>query len=491
MLNILQVSDLHRSEAAPVSNDVLLGSILSDIEKHPNQSPRIPKCDVIVVTGDLVTGAKIEDPNAPDTLKRQYAQAKDFLLRLCHELLDGDTSRLLMIPGNHDVSFSTSKNSMEKVVDSSQYDVFEVLRKPGSAYRWCWKELALYTIRNPQEYVQRLSAYKEFFDDFYHSLNFKFGLEDQEQTLNLVFNGGRALLTGFCSLHENDCFNRRGKISLDAVASNNKKVRESEWRSIPLKVALWHHSIEGFGYEDDHMNSSEVLPQLIDHGYALGLHGHQHRSEVVSYEYSLNPEQVMPIVACGSLCAAPYEIPAGYRRQYNMIEIDDVQATVRVHVREWFNNTIWIGPKLPEFGGKSYKDLQLPILGGFLAKLSRQPGTATGFAIEQAEIAIRNKDYRRVLSLLTNVPKDIPIVRRLLFESFQMLGSWRELVNLINTPTNPEELALVIDALSKLKEFSTAVNVLDKSSAEPDKYDRSLIERLRNRLDTERRIDKK
>ena len=96
-----------------------------------------------------------------------------------------------------------------------------------------------------------------------------------------------------------------------------------------------------------------------------------------------------------------------------------------------------------------------------------------------------------MLSLLTNVPKDIPIVRRLLFESFQMLGSWRELVNLINTPTNPEELALVIDALSKLKEFSTAVNVLDKSSAEPDKYDRSLIERLRNRLDTERRIDKK
>ncbi len=487
VVSVLQISDLHRSKDTPVSNDFLLSCLLSDIDKHATESPKIPKCDLIVITGDLVAGAKIDDENAPDTLKKQYAQAKDFLVRLCKKLLKGDLSRLFIVPGNHDVSWPASRRSMERVEDVGSIDVPNALARVNSPYRWSWKELTMYRIRSMEEYAERLSSFKEFFDDFYQSLKLRFSLQDQRQALNFVTPDGRALFTGFCSLHENDCFNRRGKISIDDIARNNLSIRESIMNEISLKVAFWHHSVEGTGYHDDHLNSFEVLPHLIDHGYALGLHGHQHKSAVVSYAYSLNPKLVMPIIAGGSLCAGPYDIPPGYRRQYNIIEIDDANARIRVHVREWFDDTIWAPARLQEFGGKSCMEVDMPILQEVLQTSKQKTNAAVIQAVQQGEASVRAKDYDSALIALASIPRDILLVRKLLIESFQMLGRWPELIDLIGNPTNTEELALMVDALAKVKDFSKAERILETCSNEPERYDRTFIDELRKRLDAERR----
>ncbi len=487
VLNIIQISDLHRSAIAPVSNEFLLETLLSDIEKHPTQSPKIPPCDVVVVTGDLVSGARMDDTNPDDTLKKQYAQAKDFLIRLSKELLDGDLRRLFIVPGNHDVSWRASRKSMEKVEVLRQSEVWGMLAAPNSQYRWSWNDLSLYHIRSREEYAKRLGNFKEFFDDFYKNIGITFSLEDRGQTLNFVTPDSLALFTGFCSLYENDCFKVRGQISIDDLSANDLTLRESAVNEIALKVAFWHHGIEETGYHDDHLNTAEVLPHLIDRGYVLGLHGHHHKSDVISYAYSLNPQLVMPIVGCGSLCAGPYDIPPGYRRQYNVIEVNDKLARVRVHVREWFQDTIWVAARVQEFGGNSYVDLPLPILQAIIQKSGRKTSTMINQAIQRAEIAVRNKDYDNALKILINAPRNIPLVRKLLIESLQMLGRWQELIDVIESPTNPDELALMIEALLRLKQFSKAQNTLDRCSSEPETYDMVLIRELTKRLAAERR----
>ncbi len=485
VFTVLQVSDLHRAEDAPVSNELLLSCLLSDIEKHLRESPRISKCDLIVVTGDLVAGAMMDGDNALDPLKRQYGQAKEFLLRLGKELLNGDLRRLFIVPGNHDVSWPESKRSMEKVAGSS--DVLKTYGKRNSQYRWSWKEQAMYRIKNREQYAQRLSNFKEFFDDFYQTLDLTFSLQDGRQALNFLTPDKRALFTGFSSIYENDCFNRPGRISVDDVAANNLRIRASTMNEIPLKIAFWHHGVEGAGYDEDHLNSFEVLPHLIDRGYALGLHGHQHKSGVISYAYSLNPKLVMPIIGCGSLCAGPYDIPPGYRRQYNVIEIDDANARIRVHVREWFEDTIWAPARLQEFGGKSCMDIDMPILQEVLQTSKQKINGAAIQAIKLGEASVRAKDYDSALTALASAPRDILLVRKLLIESFQMLGRWPELIDLIGNPTNSDELTLIVDALTKVKDFPKAERILKTCSNEPGIYDRILTDELRKRVDAERK----
>jgi len=456
--------------------------MLSDIEKHSNQDPKIAKCDVIVVAGDLVSGAEIGDPSAHDILRQQYKQAKDLLTSLSSELIAGDLRRIFIVPGNHDVCWHASKASMEKVDGVNGPDAWKLLTEPNSQYRWCWSDLSLYHIKTVDEYDQRLLDFKAFFDDFYQTIGLTFNLQSHRQALNFVLPDGRALFSGFSSLAENDCFKLHGVISIDDLAANNLAVRRSSMNDIPLKIAFWHHGVEVIGYNEDHLNSPEVLPQLIDRGYALGLHGHQHRSAVVSYAFSLNPKLVMPIVASGSLCAGPFDIPTGHRRQYNVIEIDSENSRARVQVREWFENAIWAAARVQEFGGKSYFDVELPILTASIRQAKTTISVSVSEVIGKAEAALKARQYTRVRELLAGIPRTIPLVRKLLMEALQEKGQWDELIDLIGRPDDTDELALVVNALSKKGNFDKARQILSECSEAPEKYDRSLINNLVRRL---------
>ena len=51
-------------------------------------------------------------------MKDQYAVANSFLTALCDRFLDGDRSRMVLIPGNHDICWNTSRLAMEQVPDA-------------------------------------------------------------------------------------------------------------------------------------------------------------------------------------------------------------------------------------------------------------------------------------------------------------------------------------------------------------------------------------
>ena len=487
VLTILHLSDLHRSQNAPVSNDMLLSCLLLDLEKQQHENPAIHKCDVVVVTGDLIGGAPIDDTNVSETLAKQYQEAKGFLIQLSKELFGGDRSRVFVMPGNHDVCWQLCKQSMEYVKANGRRNLSELLGVANSPYRFSLDDLQLYRIKDFDLYKSRLKYFKEFFDDFYKMQGYKFSLENNEQAVNFVTSDRRAMFTGFSSLYGNDCYDRRGRIFTDNVARNGLRIRESALNDIPLKIAFWHHGLESSEYNIDHLNRKEVLPLLIDRGYVLGLHGHQHRSSIISFAYHLDPKRFMPIISAGSLCADPQAIPLGYRRQYNLIEVDQTKFKIKIHVREWFSNTSLTSAKLQEFGGKSWYEMDLPLLRE-IAQRREKVLYEISPSLERAELYMREKKHNEALDLLTELPHDIPIVNRLLIECLYVLGSWDDLIGLIQKPKNPNELGVIVDALCKKKEFDIADQTILECKSDTLSYDKGFIDALEKRVKAERGV---
>jgi predicted MPP superfamily phosphohydrolase len=487
VLTILHLSDLHRSQNAPVSNDMLLSCLLLDLEKQGFEDPVIHACDVAVITGDIIMGAPVDDTNVSETLTKQYREAKDFLIQLSEELFDGDLSRIFVVPGNHDVCWQICKQSMERVETDGRMGLLKLLEGENSPYRWSWEEQMPYRIRDFGVYKSRLKYFKDFFDDLYKEQGYKFSLEDNEQVINFVTTDQSALFTGFSSLYGNDCYDHRGRIFGDNVAKNGLWLRKSDLVDIPLKIAFWHHSLESSEYGVNHLNRNEVLPLLIDQGYVLGLHGHQHRSSVVSFGYHLDPERFMPVISCGSLCANPYSIPPGYRRQYNLIEIDEIDCEAKIHVREWFDNTSLTSAKLQEFGGKSWTKKDLPLLRE-ITKRQVHVLENVSPALDKAELYIRERKFEAALELLRKLPQNIPIVRRLLIESLHTLGKWDDLIGLISRPLNPDELSIVVDALCRKADFNRANLVITECERDTLTYDRGFIDALRKRVEAEKEV---
>jgi len=489
VLTILHMSDLHRSQNAPVSNDMLLSCLLIDLEKQQDENPAIPKCDVVVVTGDIIRGSPIDDANFSVTLTEQYEEAKDFLIRLSEKLFDGDLSRVFVMPGNHDVCWHICKQSMElaDTKDLKNVSVSELLGGINSRYRLSLDDAyaKLYHIKDWELYKSRLKYFKAFFDDFYKTQGYTFSYDDNEQVVNFVTSDNRVMFTGFSSLYGNDCYDRRGRICTDAVARNGLRIRKSALNDIPLKIAFWHHGLESSEYNIDHLNRHEVLPLLIDRGYVLGLHGHQHKGNIVSYEYHLDPERYMPIISAGSLCAGSQEIPEGHRRQYNVIEIDEENFKIKIHVRDWLGNTSFTPARLREFSDKSWTEKELPLLRetegrkGVLSKIS--------IDLDKADYLIRDAKYNEALGLLIEMPHDIPIVKKLLIECLPKLGKWDELIALIPKPGRLNELDIIVDALCKRNKFDVAdqrISEYKKDIASCD--DKGFIDDLEKKVIAER-----
>ena len=97
MLTIAHISDLHRSSDNPISNTALLNSLVHDMDVYTTQG--IGKPGLLIVSGDIIQGH-----SDISLLQQQYNEALDFLNKLADNLFGGDKSRIILTPGNHDIS---------------------------------------------------------------------------------------------------------------------------------------------------------------------------------------------------------------------------------------------------------------------------------------------------------------------------------------------------------------------------------------------------
>jgi len=95
---------------------------------------------------------------------------------LTDRFVEGDRSRVVLVPGNHDVDWPMSKSAMTLVPDDQvPGNLPSELYRADTKYRWNWKTRELFQISDLPKYEQRLDAYWQFFEEFYQDVKDCFG----------------------------------------------------------------------------------------------------------------------------------------------------------------------------------------------------------------------------------------------------------------------------------------------------------------------------
>ena len=326
MPTVLHISDLHRTLGPHLSNDELLPALISDATRW--QAEGIPRPELIVVSGDLVQGAPLDTCDPDAEVDAQYREVGDFLRRLGEEFLDSDRSRIVIVPGNHDVHWRRSLDGM-KPIDPCPDGIATKSFQPTSGLRWSWGNRQAYEISDGALYASRFEHFRRFRKDFYAGIEPNPFSHGDEDLLFLEYPELGLLVAGFSSWHGNDCFCHVGEIAPTSMALSQKLVAHS---NMTVAVAVWHHNIAGEPRKHDYMDQ-RIVHRLIDFGFTVGLHGHQHYPGAAPFELRLPNLTSMAVVGAGSLAVGDNDLPMGERRQFNVVVIDPDGKSITVHVR--------------------------------------------------------------------------------------------------------------------------------------------------------------
>ena len=169
--SIMHISDLHRSPRDSISNDELISALVHDRDRYVREEPSIEAPQAIVVSGDLIRGVPLRTEDFATRIEEQYFVAEEFLDELARRFLEGDRSRLIIVPGNHDVDWNTAFSALAPVPDDAiPGDLRAELHAEDSLLRWDWKTRTLYRIGDPELYERRLDSFWRFFERFYESV---------------------------------------------------------------------------------------------------------------------------------------------------------------------------------------------------------------------------------------------------------------------------------------------------------------------------------
>ncbi len=437
-LTIAHISDLHRSSDNPISNTALLNSLIHDIDAYTDQG--IDEPGLLIVSGDIVQG-----DSDTGLLKKQYDEASEFLENLTDNLFGGDKSRIILIPGNHDISWKGSINSMEKIEEKEITDTNGDLRssilkeaiKINSNVKWSWADRSFYRIKNEEIYQNRLSCFSEFYKIFYDG-NRTYSLDSNKQFDFFEFPELAITIVGFNSCFHNDHLNRAGSINPRCIADVGLKLRNSR-KEGHLILATWHHNTKGAPYDQDYMDDT-FIKNLISDSVKIGFHGHQHRQEILREESNIIDGKTMLILSAGSLCAGPDELPTGCNQQYNLLELSRVnneQIQLKLFSRvktleSSFDNPIWCKGT---FNSTKTE---------FITKLAHSLPPIPD--IGKAEILLGSKNYQDAQEILKQHDLADPVVRILLLECYEQLENYSAILKDFANPQNNAECVSLINA---------------------------------------------
>ena len=278
MFTILHITDLHRVKDDPISNSELISALVSDREQYIREKPAIASPRAIVVSGDIIQGVGVGTVDFAHELEAQYNTAYDFLAELTDRFVAGDRSKVVIVPGNHDIDWNTARASMD-IVEEKDFPsgLPRILHEPESRYRWDWKTRQLYIIRDVDAYRQRFAAFWRFFDRFYLNVAGLLRVSTWSDANLYSLDEGRIGIAAFNSCDGNDCFAFHGGIQRNVVAQAHLDLQDlGPWR---LRIAVWHHDIEGPPHRLDYMDP-DIVRGMIGRGFRLGLYGHQHRAQI-------------------------------------------------------------------------------------------------------------------------------------------------------------------------------------------------------------------
>jgi Calcineurin-like phosphoesterase len=504
IVTFLHISDLHRDSGSGLTTSSLLESLRLDRERYIAEGLSQP--DIAIVSGDIVYGVTKDDPSSDAALKAQYDEAHDFLVRLSDLFFSGNRDRIVIVPGNHDISHPhVLRSTVPEVIPADEDRRNLIARQLGedeSLWRWVWSEFSLRRISDRGQYAERLRPFSTFYETFYESRR-RFSLEPSQQLALHDFPELGVVVAGLSSCCDNDLFNRCGRIHPDCIAGATRAVADLV-RLGRIPIAVWHHNLAG-GPKDSDYVEAEFLQSLMDGGFALGFHGHQHRPQFIEHRFTADKKKALAVISAGTLCGGPRTLPSGRMRAYNVVCVDPTTGQCSLHVRDMKNSSfslpVWGAANVPEFGGSSVSfDLTISPS----ARLpSRQEGppvqdhsaepvqaeqvvVTEKLALEAASEAVRLLRSGKAQPAIELVRPYLssPLARRVAVEALLELDRWEDIERLCSPPQSNAELIALMETQYQLGHRSELRTLIESETVtmNQDAAVRQSVDQSRARL---------
>ncbi len=292
-IRLLHLSDLHLSGSRSVEQ--LLQPLSADLI----DALKIETLDYLVVSGDLA------DRCSPEGL----AEAEEFLRTLMGSF-GLNASRLVLVPGNHDLDQGRSVYRLE--LDEPKATAVPEDRRV--------RKDDVYLVRDEEEYPKRFDLFRRCYKGLTQA---DYPLRHELQGIVMPYpDHGIEFLTLNSAWHIDRFHKERISINGDALAKALLKTDPT----MKLRIAVWHHAVTG----SRKVANPENIDRLIKKGYRLCLHGdvHEERNDLLNH---LDSARSLHVVGAGSFSAPDSGLPPSTGRLYNVLEIG--RDFRRIHVR--------------------------------------------------------------------------------------------------------------------------------------------------------------
>ncbi len=317
--------------------------------------------------------------------------------------------------------------------------------------------------------------FRDFYQKFYNNER-SYSLSPNDQYDLFDFPDLGISIIGFNSCFHNDHLNRAGSINPNCIAKVGLKLRELKKQS-RLILATWHHNTKGGPYDQDYMDDS-FLNYLIAHDVKICFHGHQHRQEILREENNIIDGKMMLVLSAGSLCAGPTELPAGYNRQYNLLEMnridaDKIQLKLNSRIKtpeSSFDNPVWD------------KGLFSSTATEFMVEITHPKPIIPNLG--KAEKLIGIKDHSAAVIILKQHDLSDPLVRKLLLECYDNLEEYTLIISDFSEPQSNDEAILLMNSCVEVADKTTIEQVI-KNKLIVESTDASIVhlrEQLKGKL---------
>lgn len=186
----------------------------------------------------------------------------------------------------------------------------------------------------------------------------------------------------------------------------------------------------------------DIIQNLIDGGFSLGFHGHQHKPQFLNTRFRHALNRRITVISAGTLCGGG---AFGFRRAYSVIELDAQERTARLHSREMQNpdpqRPIW-GPRSLPPNLTSYFDFEFDHPPEPFVKPNRNT-----IALIRAQKFYDDGEYREAAQMLSPFSASDPLARRLVLGCLTRLDDGPGIISTFDPPESPAEAIALMDAL--------------------------------------------
>ena len=453
-LSILHISDLHRITADNV--DCLLASF--EVEKEYYRENGIPQPLFVVVSGDIINGSnEIDAIKAQKEIRDQYRVASKFLVGLCEVFFDGKRDRVIIVPGNHDMSRYVSISSMTKIAADDLSPFVKALWEDNSNIRWSWKDLSFFDITDKDVYNGRFQDFIDFYDEFYlqGSIDRCFPKDPDRQSFLIDYKNENVTFACFNSCYHLDHLQSSGYISPNSLSFLSRDLLEKK-RQGRLVVAVWHHHTQGLPKENNYLNY-HILDNMSKYGIHLALHGHQHISGILNEYRDIFTQEQMWLVSVGTVYGNTSDMVPGTKRQFNLLIVEREETNCKINLYSREDSTMQNPQPVWEAGliGHSHKTDYSFCVGLDPIELIDEE---TSLRAELNRISLeaeRTGNFSLAIDQLLVLDISQPIVRNFLVEYLTKEKNPQRIVEILSDAKTVREAVIFIDACIKTRDANS------------------------------------